>query len=165
MFFVGSLRALTADISKRLSEKVAQLLVILNFSQLTPVGCICHSTDASLVYQISECCTPIGTSPQRARAESNCAPRGTLRSLVRMPFSLLQCTQGPLDWTFDGRNTRAGSNAHRACRTCAPFDFPSKNVHVNFCLQTNAGCAYLKQLCMDEFNLFREFFDSGEDQL
>lgn len=30
---------------------------------------------------------------------------------------------------------------------------------------TNAGCAYLRQLCTDEFLLFREFFDSGEEQL
>ncbi|KAI6121799.1 Sec34-like family-domain-containing protein [Pisolithus sp. B1] len=30
---------------------------------------------------------------------------------------------------------------------------------------TNAGCTYLKQLCTDEFLLFREFFDSGEEQL
>jgi len=40
-----------------------------------------------------------------------------------------------------------------------------EGIDVNFCLQTNAGCSYLKQLCMDEFNLFREFFDSGGDQL
>ncbi|KAG8953489.1 Golgi transport complex subunit 3 [Tulasnella sp. 424] len=28
-----------------------------------------------------------------------------------------------------------------------------------------AGCSYLKQLCSDEFNLYRHFFDSGEDKL
>lgn len=32
-------------------------------------------------------------------------------------------------------------------------------------LQTRAGCSYLKQLCTDEFNLYRKFFSSGEDQL
>lgn len=31
--------------------------------------------------------------------------------------------------------------------------------------QTRAGCSYLKQLCTDEFDLFRAFFNSGEDQL
>lgn len=43
--------------------------------------------------------------------------------------------------------------------------FLFQNVDVHSAFQTNAGCAYLKQLCTDEFNLFREFFDSGEDQL
>jgi hypothetical protein len=31
--------------------------------------------------------------------------------------------------------------------------------------KTRAGCSYLKQLCTDEFNLFKEFFNSGENQL
>ncbi|KAG8951221.1 Golgi transport complex subunit 3 [Tulasnella sp. 419] len=30
---------------------------------------------------------------------------------------------------------------------------------------TQAGCSYLKQLCVDEFSLYRRFFDSGEDKL
>lgn len=32
-------------------------------------------------------------------------------------------------------------------------------------VQTRAGCSYLKQLCTDEFDLFRAFFNSGEEQL
>ena len=31
--------------------------------------------------------------------------------------------------------------------------------------QTRAGCSYLKQLCTDEFELFKEFFSTGEDHL
>ena len=31
--------------------------------------------------------------------------------------------------------------------------------------QTRAGCSYLKQLCTDEFDLYREFFNTGEEQL
>ena len=31
--------------------------------------------------------------------------------------------------------------------------------------KTRAGCSYLKQLCTDEFDLFRAFFNSGETQL
>ncbi|KAL7410216.1 Sec34-like family-domain-containing protein [Mrakia frigida] len=30
---------------------------------------------------------------------------------------------------------------------------------------TRAGCGYLKQLCSDEFNLFGQFFSTGEDRL
>ena len=38
--------------------------------------------------------------------------------------------------------------------------------HSNTCIdKTRSGCSYLKQLCMDEFDLYRAFFDSGEDQL
>ena len=31
--------------------------------------------------------------------------------------------------------------------------------------QTRAGCGYLKQTCLDEFNLFKHLFLSGESQL
>ena len=31
--------------------------------------------------------------------------------------------------------------------------------------QTRAGCSYLKQLCTDEFDLYREFFRTGEREL
>ncbi|KAF8757067.1 Sec34 protein [Rhizoctonia solani] len=31
--------------------------------------------------------------------------------------------------------------------------------------QTRVGCTYLKQVCTEEFNLFRRFFNSGEDKL
>ncbi|KAF8578039.1 cis-golgi transport vesicle tethering complex subunit [Ramaria rubella] len=30
---------------------------------------------------------------------------------------------------------------------------------------TRAGCSYLKQLCLDEFDLYRRFFNTGEDRL
>ena len=32
-------------------------------------------------------------------------------------------------------------------------------------LQTRLGCGFLKTLCVDEFNLYRVFFDSGEELL
>lgn len=32
-------------------------------------------------------------------------------------------------------------------------------------VQTRTGCSYLKQLCTDEFNLYRSFFSTAEDQL
>lgn len=32
-------------------------------------------------------------------------------------------------------------------------------------LQTRAGCTYLKQVCTEEFNLFKQFFRTGEKQL
>ncbi|KAG2127465.1 uncharacterized protein EDB93DRAFT_1270843 [Suillus bovinus] len=37
--------------------------------------------------------------------------------------------------------------------------------HTELVELTNAGCSYLKHLCTDEFNLYREFFNSGVDQL
>ncbi len=41
----------------------------------------------------------------------------------------------------------------------------SKNRRISHMHQTRAGCSYLKQLCTDEFTLFRAFFNSGEEQL
>jgi hypothetical protein len=32
-------------------------------------------------------------------------------------------------------------------------------------LQTRSGCSYLKQLCTEEFDLYRAFFSSGKEQL
>jgi hypothetical protein len=31
--------------------------------------------------------------------------------------------------------------------------------------QTQLGCSYLKQLCMDEFDLYHEFFNADKEQL
>lgn len=39
----------------------------------------------------------------------------------------------------------------------------SKTAMLNW--QTRSGCSYLKNTSMDEFNLFKEFFLSGEPQL
>ncbi|THH08771.1 hypothetical protein EW146_g8889 [Bondarzewia mesenterica] len=37
--------------------------------------------------------------------------------------------------------------------------------HTELVELTRAGCSYIKQLCTDEFNLYRSFFSSGENQL
>lgn len=31
--------------------------------------------------------------------------------------------------------------------------------------ETRTGCSYLKQLCTDEFDLYRRFFSTGDDKL
>lgn len=31
--------------------------------------------------------------------------------------------------------------------------------------KTREGCSYLKQLCTDEFNIYGQFFSTGEDQI
>jgi hypothetical protein len=38
-------------------------------------------------------------------------------------------------------------------------------MHMRMLVQTRLGCCYLKQLCIDEFDLHREFFNLGQKQL
>ncbi|KAF8557664.1 Sec34-domain-containing protein [Imleria badia] len=131
MFFVGSLRALTADVSKRLSEKdvsaTAQMhLLYTRFRSVTP--------------QLA----PLLNELER-RATAHPEELSALLSECHSAY-------------FSARKTLLVGRLMEEIRGLDP-------THTELVELTNAGCAYLKQLCMDEFNLFREFFDSGEDQL
>ncbi|KAL4078302.1 Sec34-like family-domain-containing protein [Scleroderma yunnanense] len=131
MFFVGSLRALTADISKRLSEKDVSVtaqthLLYTRFQSVT----------AQLAPLLGELERRAAVHPDELSAllsECHSAYFGARKSLL--VARLIEEIKG-LD--------------------------PTRTELVEL---TNAGCTYLKQLCTDEFFLFREFFNSGEDQL
>ncbi|KAH0828023.1 Sec34-like family-domain-containing protein [Lanmaoa asiatica] len=131
MFFVGSLRALTADVSRRLSEKdvstTAQMhLLYTRFRSVTP--------------QLA----PLLNELER-RATAHPEELSALLSECHSAY-------------FSARKTLLVGRLMEEIRGLDP-------THTELVELTNAGCAYLKQLCTDEFNLFREFFDSGEDRL
>ncbi|TFK66890.1 Sec34-domain-containing protein [Pluteus cervinus] len=131
MYFVGSLRALTADVSKRLSEKdisqTAQYhLIYTRFKSVTP--------------QL----TPLlGELERRARAHPE-----------ELSALLAECHKAYF-------TTRKGLLVPRLVEEIRGLD-PARTELVEL---TRAGCSYLKQVCTDEFNLYREFFSSGEEPL
>ncbi|KAF8647847.1 hypothetical protein AX16_006515 [Volvariella volvacea WC 439] len=131
MYFVGSLRALSADVSRRLSEKdvsqTAQMhLLYTRFksttSQLTPL---------------------LNELERRAQAHPE-----------ELSALLTECHAAYFA-------TRKSLLVGRLMEEIRGLD-PGRTELVEL---TRAGCSYLKQLCTDEFNLFREFFNSGEEQL
>ncbi|KAF5357255.1 hypothetical protein D9756_006491 [Leucocoprinus leucothites] len=131
MSFVGSLRALTADISRRLSEKdVSQTaqhhLLYTRFQSVAPKiqplirelerRAATYPDDLSSL--LSECYT----------AYFN-ARRSLLAGWIQEEIKGLDVVRGEL-------------------------------VEL-----TRAGCSFLKQLCTDEFNLYRSFFSTAEEEL
>ncbi|OAX41147.1 Sec34-domain-containing protein [Rhizopogon vinicolor AM-OR11-026] len=131
MFFVGSLRALTGDVSRRLSEKdvssTAQMhLLYTRFRRVTS--------------QL----TPLLNELER-RAEAHPEDLSALLSECHSAY-------------FAARKGLLVGRLMEEIRGLDP-------AHTELVELTNAGCSYLKQLCTDEFNLYREFFNSGEDQL
>ncbi|KAG1715625.1 hypothetical protein ID866_1549 [Astraeus odoratus] len=131
MFFVGSLRALTADVSKRLSEKdvsaTAQMhLLYTRFRSITP-----------------QLAPLLGELERRAAAHPE--ELSTLLSECHSAY-------------FIARKSLLVGRLMEEIKGLDP-------THTELVELTSAGCSYLKQLCTDEFSLFRDFFNSGEDQL
>ncbi|KAF8072123.1 Sec34-like family-domain-containing protein [Lyophyllum atratum] len=131
MYFVGSLRALSVDVAKRLSEKdvspTAQMhLLYTRFrtvsSQLLPL---------------------LNELERRARSHPQ-----------ELSALLAECHTAYF-------SVRKSLLVGRITEEIRGLD-PSRTELVEL---TRAGCSYLKQLCTDEFELYRNFFSSGEEQL
>jgi hypothetical protein len=83
MFFVGSLRALTSDISRRLVDKVSYLTPPTRYiktdkicnMQMTCTGHIRHSTTPSPLYSIYLRLAPSPTFTRGTRAQGEAAPK------------------------------------------------------------------------------------------
>ncbi|KAI0743658.1 Sec34-domain-containing protein [Daedaleopsis nitida] len=131
MYFVGSLRALTTDVSKRLSEKdvstTAQMHLLYTRFQ-TVSGPL-----APLLAELE----------RRAQAHPD-----------ELSALLAECHTA----YFSARKSLL---VNRLMEEIKGLD-PARTELVEL---TRAGCSYLKQLCTDEFSLFRAFFNSGEEQL
>ncbi|GLB40619.1 putative sec34-like family protein [Lyophyllum shimeji] len=131
MYFVGSLRALSVDVSKRLSEKdvspTAQMhLLYTRF----------ETVSSQLLPLLSELERRARSHPQELSA------------------LLAECHTA----YFSARKSLL---VGRITEEIKGLD-PTRTELVEL---TRAGCSYLKQLCIDEFELYRSFFNSGEEQL
>ncbi|KAG2366281.1 Sec34-like family-domain-containing protein [Suillus spraguei] len=131
MFFVGSLRALTADVSRRLSEKDVSSTAQMH---------LLYTRFRSVTSQLS----PLLSELER-RAEAHPDDLSALLSECHSAY-------------FAARKNLLVGRLMEEIRGLDP-------AHTELVELTNAGCSYLKHLCTDEFNLYREFFNSGEDQL
>ncbi|KAG1751418.1 Sec34-like family-domain-containing protein [Suillus paluster] len=131
MFFVGSLRALTADVSRRLSEKD-----VSSTAQMHLLYTRFRSVTAQLAPLLGEL---------ERRAEAHPEDLSALLSECHSAY-------------FAARKGLLVGRLMEEIRGLDP-------THTELVELTNAGCSYLKQLCTDEFNLYREFFNSGEDHL
>ncbi|KAA1475103.1 Sec34-domain-containing protein [Dentipellis sp. KUC8613] len=131
MFFVGSLRALTQDVSRRLSEKdvstTAQMHLL--YTRFTTVS--------------TQLAPLLGELERRARAYPD-----------ELAALLAECHTA----YFSARKSLLVGRLTEEIRGLDP-------TRTELVELTRSGCSYLKQLCTDEFNLYRSFFSSGEDQL
>ncbi|KXN91833.1 Conserved oligomeric Golgi complex subunit 3 [Leucoagaricus sp. SymC.cos] len=131
MSFVGSLRALTVDISRRLSEKdVSQTaqhhLLYTRFQSVAPK---IHPLLRELERRAAAYPDDLSSLLSECYAAYFNARRSLLAAWVQEEIKGLDVVRGEL-------------------------------VEL-----TRAGCGFLKQLCTDEFNLYRSFFSTAEEEL
>ncbi|RDB16287.1 Conserved oligomeric Golgi complex subunit 3 [Hypsizygus marmoreus] len=133
MYFVGSLRALSVDVSKRI-----------------PI----RPQDVSPTAQMHLLYTRFKTVSQQLLPLLNELERRARAHPQELSALLSECHAA----YFAARKSLLVS---RITEEIKGLD-PARTELVEL---TRAGCSYLKQLCTDEFELFREFFSSGENQL
>ncbi|KAI9437455.1 Sec34-like family-domain-containing protein [Lactarius indigo] len=131
MYFVGSLRALTQDVSRRLFEQdvsdTAQMHLL--YTRFTTVS-----------GQVSPL---LGELERRARAHPD--ELGALLSECHAAY-------------FSARKNLLVSRLTEQIRGLDP-------TRTELVELTRAGCSYLKQICTEEFDLYRTFFSSGKERL
>ncbi|KAL6301269.1 Sec34-like family-domain-containing protein [Sparassis latifolia] len=137
MYFVGSLRALTQDVSRRMSEKAWQ-----------------KQHDVSATAQMHLLYTRFNSvSSQLAPLLAELERRAQVHP-EELSALLSECHTA----YFAARKSLLVGRLVEEIRGLDP-------TRTELVELTRAGCSYLKQLCTDEFNLFRSFFNSGEEQL
>ncbi|KAF7972543.1 hypothetical protein HWV62_17744 [Athelia sp. TMB] len=131
MYFVGSLRALTQDVSRRMSEKD-----------------VSQTAQMHLLYtRFKSVSSPLAPLLGELERRANAHPDELLALLSECHTAYFGARRGLL--------------IGRLVEEIKGLD-PERTELVEL---TRSGCSYLKQLCMDEFNLYRAFFSSGEEQL
>ncbi|KAF5381998.1 hypothetical protein D9615_004200 [Tricholomella constricta] len=138
MYFVGSLRALSVDVSKRLSEKARtdRSIDVSPTAQMHLLYTRFKTVSSQLLPLLSEL-------ERRARSH---------------PHELSALLEECHDAYFSARKSLL---VGRITEEIKGFD-PTRTELVEL---TRAGCGYLKQLCTDEYELYCSFFSSGENKL
>ncbi|KAI0279908.1 Sec34-like family-domain-containing protein [Russula aff. rugulosa BPL654] len=131
MYFVGSLRALTQDVSRRLFEQdvsdTAQMHLL--YTRFTTVA--------------GQLAPLLGEFERRARTHPE--ELGALLSECHAAY-------------FGARKSLLVARLTEQIRGLDP-------TRTELVELTRSGCSYLKQLCTEEFDLYRAFFSSGKEQL
>ncbi|KAI5119861.1 hypothetical protein M0805_000695 [Coniferiporia weirii] len=131
MYFVGSLKALSADISKRMSDREASQTAQMH---------LLYTRFESVAVQVAPL---LGELERRARTHHE-----ELSSL------LAECHSA----YFSSRKFLLVGRLSEEIRGLDPS-------RADLVELTRAGCSYLKQLCMDEFSVYKCFFNSGKEPL
>ncbi|KAF8490342.1 Sec34-like family-domain-containing protein [Russula emetica] len=131
MYFVGSLRALTQDVSRRLFEQdvsdTAQMHLL--YTRFTTVA--------------GQLAPLLGEFERRARTHPD--ELGALLSECHVAY-------------FGARKSLLVARLTEQIRGLDP-------TRTELVELTRSGCSYLKQLCTEEFDLYRAFFSSGKEEL
>ncbi|KAL0570742.1 Golgi transport complex subunit 3 [Marasmius crinis-equi] len=152
MYFVGSLRAMSSDIARRLSENktlsqaTAHHLLYTRFLSLS----LRQPSTASNSHSPSSLPPLLRELERRAASHPE-----TLEALLAECHAAYLSTRKALVGNVVREEVRALTRG---------VEMGSSNT-VDVVELTRAGCSYIKQLCSDEFELFKEFFTTGEDQL
>ncbi|KZV93433.1 Sec34-domain-containing protein [Exidia glandulosa HHB12029] len=131
MYFVGSLKALTADIQKRVTEKD-----VSSTSQ--------HHLYYSKFTSVSNQLAPLLAEFER-RAHAH-------------PDELMALLTECHNAYFAARRSLLIAKITEEVKGLDP-------VGADLVELTRSGCGYIRQLCTDEYNLYKRFFNSGEDKL
>ncbi|EJD52335.1 cis-golgi transport vesicle tethering complex subunit [Auricularia subglabra TFB-10046 SS5] len=131
MYFVGSLKALTVDITKRIADKDVSSTsgVHLYYSKFTSVS--------------NQLAPLLAEFERRAHAHPD-----------ELMALLTECHNSYF-------SARRGLLIAKITEEVKGLD-PAGADLVEL---TRSGCGYIRQLCTDEYNLYKQFFDSGEDKL
>ncbi|KLO14272.1 Sec34-domain-containing protein [Schizopora paradoxa] len=131
MYFVGSLKALVADVSRRMTDKDTSHTAALH---------LLYTRFQSVSAQLS---------PLLGELE-----RRTLVHPDELSSLLAECHSS----YFTARRTLLTGRIVEEIRGLNPRGADLVEL-------TRSGCTYLKQLCIDEYAIYRCFFNSGKDQL
>ncbi|KAJ4488159.1 Sec34-like family-domain-containing protein [Lentinula aciculospora] len=159
MYFVGSLRAVQADVARRFGDKAA-------FSS--------EQTTHHLLYTRFRALTSPSSTAYNSATPTHHVPSSLRPLLLELEYRArsypteLNALLGECHTAYlSARKALVGPVVRAEVEGLVKgVDLASGTGGTSDVVElTRAGCSYVKQLCTDEFDLFKEFFDTGEDFL